>query len=466
MLARLGDVIYRRAWLILAAGILFMVLGGFYGPGVFGELKNGGFADPASEATQAQEALRDHLGRPAGSLVVLFTAPDGSTLTVDSPEYRAAVETTLGRLTGQEGVESVASFYMVGAPQLVSNDRRSTFAAIGIRGDEGEQEEHFNHLRPLLTSDTLQVRVGGSVAVGAKMSAQVERDLARAETFTFPILAILLLIVFGSAVAAGLPLLTGAIGILGGFLIVRLIANVTDVSIFAVNIITILGLGLGVDYSLFMVSRFREELARQEGDVAAALRRTMQTAGRTVIFSGLTSALSLLGLLVFPFMFLRSMGLGAAAAVLVAMVTSITLLPAILALLGHRINALSPPASSAARAIPQSAIRSRHRFLVPHRPLRDAPSRHGADRHPGTAAPGRVALPARRVRHPRLPQPAGGEGEPDRQRGIGARLPAQRDDPDRDSRPREWCGDRPGEHRRALRLHPPTRGGAGRAPGG
>lgn len=341
MLARLGDAIYRRSWLVLAAGILFMVLAGLYGPGVFGQLKNGGFADPASEATQVQELLNDHLGRPAGSLIVLFTAPDGSNLTVDSPAYRAAVETTLGRLAGQEGVESVASFYSTGAPQLVSNDRRSTFAAVGILGDEGAQEEHYTHLRPLLTSDTLQVRLGGSVAVGAELSAQVEKDISRAETFTFPILAILLLIVFGSAVAAGLPLLTGAISILGAFLIVRLIAGVTDISIFAVNIITILGLGLGVDYSLFMVSRFREELERQDGDVASALRRTMQTAGRTVIFSGLTVALSLLGLLVFPFMFLRSMGIGAAAAVLVAMLTSITLLPAILALLGRRINALS-----------------------------------------------------------------------------------------------------------------------------
>ncbi len=341
MLARLGDGIFRRAWLVLAVGLLFMVLGGVYGTGVFGQLKNGGFADPASEATQVQAALSEHLGRPAGAIIVLFTAPAGSALTVDAPEYRAAVEATLGRMAGQEGVASVDSFYSTGASQLVSTDRRSTYAAIGVRGDEGEQEEHFTHLRPLLTSATLQVRLGGGVAIGAEISAQVERDISRAETFTFPLLALLLLIVFGSAVAAGLPLLTGGISILGAFLIVRLIAGFTDISIFAVNIITILGLGLGVDYSLFMVSRFREELVRQEGDVAAALRRTMQTAGRTIIFSGLTVALSLLGLLVFPFMFLRSMGIGAAAAVLVAMVTSLTVLPAILALLGDRINRLS-----------------------------------------------------------------------------------------------------------------------------
>ena len=341
MLARLGDGIYRRSWLVLLAGLLVMVLGGIYGTGVFGQLKGGGFADPASEATRAQDALRDHLGRPAGAIIFLFTAPDGSGLTADSPEYRAAVEATLGRVAGREGVESIASYYSTGAPQLVSNDRRSTYAAVAVRGDEDEQEEHFAHLRPLLTSQDLQVRLGGGVAINAEVSAQVERDISRAETFTFPILAVLLLLVFGSVVAAGLPLLTGAISILGAFLIVRVIAEFTDISIFAVNIITILGLGLGVDYSLFMVSRFREELARQDGDVAAALRRTMQTAGRTIIFSGLTVALSLLGLMVFPFMFLRSMGIGAAAAVLVAMIASLTLLPASLALLGQRISSLS-----------------------------------------------------------------------------------------------------------------------------
>ena len=208
MLARLSDGIYRRAWLVLAAGLLFMVLGGVYGTGVFGQLKNGGFADPASEATKVQAALSEHLGRPAGAIIVLFTAPDGSGLTVDAPEYRAAVEASLGRLAGKEGIASIDSFYSTGAPQLVSNDRRSTYAAVGVRGDEGAQQEYFTHLRPLITSDTLQVRLGGSVPISAEISAQVERDISRAETYTFPILAVLLLIVFGSAVAAGLPLLT------------------------------------------------------------------------------------------------------------------------------------------------------------------------------------------------------------------------------------------------------------------
>ena len=126
MLARLGDGLYRRSWLVLLAGLLVMILGGVYGTGVFGQLKGGGFADPASEATQVQAALRDHLGRPAGAIIVLFTAPDGSGLTADSPEYRAAVEATLAQVAGQEGVESIASLYTTGAPQLVSNDRRST----------------------------------------------------------------------------------------------------------------------------------------------------------------------------------------------------------------------------------------------------------------------------------------------------------------------------------------------------
>ena len=173
------------------------------------------------------------------------------------------------------------------------------------------------------------------------MNHQVSADLELAETASFPILAVLLVLIFGSVVAASLPLIIGVVAILGSFLILRILANFTDISIFAINIITILGLGLAIDYSLFMVSRFREELARSNGAVQPALLKTMQTAGRTVMFSGLTVVISLLSLLVFPQMFLKSMGLGGSAAVLVAMLSALTILPAILALVGTRINALS-----------------------------------------------------------------------------------------------------------------------------
>jgi RND superfamily putative drug exporter len=339
MFAAIGKFVYRRRWLVLAGGIIFITLSIVYGTTLFGQLKGGGFEDPASESSKAAEALHRDLNKEDASLVVLFTSKDGSL--VESSSYRQAVETTLANINGKEGVKSITSFYNTGAPQLVSNDKTSTYAVVSLAGDDEEQEKHAINLRPLITSDILLVRVGGQAWVFEQISEQVSKDLETAEMMTFPILAILLVFIFGSLIAAALPLAIGGIAILGAFLILRVLANFTDVSIFAINIITMLGLGLAIDYSLFVVSRFREELKRHNGDVPAALSRTMQTAGRTVLFSGLTVAISLLSLLVFPMMFLRSMGLGGAAAVLVAVVASLTVLPAVLALLGNRVNSLN-----------------------------------------------------------------------------------------------------------------------------
>jgi trehalose monomycolate/heme transporter len=187
----------------------------------------------------------------------------------------------------------------------------------------------------------LHTMVGGNVAVNIAINKQVGADLERAELITFPIVAILLLIVFGSLVAAALPLLIGGIAIMGAFAILRAMTNWTDVSVYAVNVVTMLGLGLAIDYSLFIVTRFREELGSNNGEVKGAMERTMATAGRTILFSGLTVSTSLLGLMLFPEMFLRSMSMGAIAATLVAMLAALTILPALLAVLGHRINALS-----------------------------------------------------------------------------------------------------------------------------
>jgi RND superfamily putative drug exporter len=173
------------------------------------------------------------------------------------------------------------------------------------------------------------------------MTEQVQKDLERAELLTFPIVFVLLIVVFGSLVAASLPLFTGAFTILGGLLLLRVATTMTDMSVFAVNIITMLGLGLAIDYSLFVVSRFREELVRHDNDVQTALSRTMQTAGRTVVFSGLTVMIALMSLIIFPQMLMKSLGWGGSAAVLVAMLASVTVLPAALAVLGPRVNRLA-----------------------------------------------------------------------------------------------------------------------------
>lgn len=339
MFAKLGSLIYKRRWVVLLLGLLFMAASGLLGAEVFGNLKGGGYTNPGAESTQVADSIKQQLGGDSSSLIVLFTSQNG--WKVDDPAYKVAVQDTLSRLDGQPDVGKITTYYGTGAAALVSNDRLSTYALVGLNGSPDSQLKMMDNLRALLTSDKLQVRLGGEAAVSQDITKIVQKDLENAELFSFPVTFVLLIIIFGSLLAASLPLFIGGFAILGAILILRVTANYADVSTFAVNIVTMLGLGLAIDYSLFVVSRFREELARSEGDVGTALARTMQTAGRTVIFSGFTVMISLLSLLLFPQMFLKSMGWGGASAVLVAMLAAVTVLPAALALLGPRINSLS-----------------------------------------------------------------------------------------------------------------------------
>ncbi len=222
----------------------------------------------------------------------------------------------------------------------MSHDQSKTFATINLKGDRNEQTKIFPAIRDELQNQSLDIKVGGQAATSAAFTKIIESDLKLAEAISFSILGVLLLLVFRGVVAALLPLLVGGFAILGAFLVTRILVNFTDISQFAINVIIFLGLGLAIDYSLFIVSRFREEL-RASGNVEKAISTTMATAGRTVIFSGITVMISLLALLVFPLGFLKSMGLGGAAAVLVAMLGALILLPAILSRLGTRIYALS-----------------------------------------------------------------------------------------------------------------------------
>jgi RND superfamily putative drug exporter len=341
MFERLGSLIYNRRRLVLAAGLLFMALSGIFGIGVFGQLKAGGYDNPSAESTRVDELLKSQLGADDRILVVLFNSKDGST--VESAGYKAAVESTLSKLNGLPNLGKISTFYSTGASAFVSNDHTSTYAAVGLEGDDDVQLANMERLRPVLTSDTLEVRLGGYPAISEEINALVQHDLAQAETLSFPIVFVLLVIIFGSLLAAALPLFIGGFAILGAFLVLLITTNFADVSVYAINIVTMLGLGLAIDYSLFIVSRFREELVRRDGDVRTALIRTMQTAGRTVIFSGLTVMISMLSLVVFPQMFLKSLGWGGATAVLIAMIGAVTVLPAILGLMGARVNMLSVP---------------------------------------------------------------------------------------------------------------------------
>jgi len=343
MFEALGRLMFRRRWWVLAAAGVFVVAAAVWGTGVFGSVGGAGFEVPGSDSARAAEQATRVFGRHQADVVVLYSSP---TLTVDDAAFRTSAQRTLAALPSRY-VAKVTSYWNTGAPQLVSAGRHATYAVLELAGADGDARQHaLAQIEGGLAAPGLTTRVGGQVAIDHDINTQVAADIARAESLSMPLLLVLLVVVFGALAAAGMPLLVGGLAILGAFTALRLITTVTDVSVFAINLVTMLGLGLAIDYALFIVSRFREELAARPAGrrgVEDALARTVATAGRTVCFSGLTVAISLAGLLLFPQMFLRSMAYGGTAAVLVAMVAALSVLPALLAVLGPRVSAGSMP---------------------------------------------------------------------------------------------------------------------------
>ncbi|SCG69367.1 putative drug exporter of the RND superfamily [Micromonospora echinaurantiaca] len=336
MFAWWGRMVVRLRWAVLAAAVLLVVVGSTWGAGVFGQLTGGGFDDPASESSRAYERITDELGPQGADVIVLWSS---DSVSADQPAFRDPVTATVTRLRERPEVVSVTTWYDTQAPALLATDRRATYALIQLRpADEDGKTAAYEALRPAIETPGVRTETGGNVPFLHEANRQTTEDITRAELLAMPVLLVLLVLIFGGLVAAATPLLIGGLAILGGFVAVRLVNLVTEVSIFAINIITLIGLGMAVDYALFVVSRFREELAAGR-DTPTAIRRTMATAGRTVLVSGLTIALAMASLLIFPQSFLRSMGLGGMAAVLVAMLAALTVLPALLAVLGPRIDA-------------------------------------------------------------------------------------------------------------------------------
>ncbi len=338
----LGRLIYRRRKAVLALTAALLAFAAVWGTGVFAVLDDGGFDDPDAESSRAVAALEDSLGRAAVDVVVVYRAPDGSSLTVDDPAFRSAVTETIDSLPA-DAVASVASYWSTASPAFVSPDRAATYVAIQLSGlDPDTRASAYEGLADDLVAPGLTTLRGGVVPTTDDINTQVSEDIAKAETLSIPLLILLLIIVFGSLAAASLPLAIGLVAILGAFTALRALSLFGDISIFSVNIVTMLGLGLAIDYSLFVVSRFREEL-HSGATVENAVMRTVATAGRTVAFSGITVAVALGALLMFPQNFLKSMGMGGIAAVLVAMVAALTLLPALLGVLGPKVDALRVP---------------------------------------------------------------------------------------------------------------------------
>jgi len=335
---RLARVINRAPWVVVGVAIVFAALSGVFGGPVSKSLQVGGFQDPSSQSTLALNRLESAAGvRADGGIVALIKTPQGAT-----SDAAIAEVNKVARVMGAEpDIAQVLTYAVTHDPSMVARDGSST-TVIGYWKQVSDQEavNAATRLADQLNSDP-NVKLGGFAAINHQLNTIITGDLAHAEELAFPILFLLSLWVFRGLIAALLPPLVGGVVILGSFLFLRGVAETHAVSIFALNLATGMGLGLAIDYSLFMVSRFREEMAGGAGpDVA--IRTTLRTAGRTVLFSALTIAAAAGSLTVFKINFLWSMGVAGVIVALTACLVALTVLPAVLRLLGRRVNSLAP----------------------------------------------------------------------------------------------------------------------------
>lgn len=327
-----------RPRLALLAALVITALAVFAGSGVADRMGSGGWESPNAESTYTTKALEREFPASQPNLLLLL---DSGGVSVDDPAVAAEAARLTERLAGEKDVTGVGSYWQSKAPALRAEDGREALIAARIEGDEKEVGEVLDRIAPTYRGahGPVVVSVGGPVAVKHEMQTIIQDDLLRAEMIALPVTLVLLVMVFGSAIAALLPLGVGIVAILGTNAVLRGITEFTDVSVFAQNLTTALGLGLAIDYALFIVRRFREELAAG-AEVRAAVGTTLRTAGRTVLFSALTVAVSLAAMLVFPQYFLRSFAYAGIAVVLLAAAAALILLPAALMLLGPRVNSL------------------------------------------------------------------------------------------------------------------------------
>lgn len=335
MLTALGRFAAAHPRKILVTTLILLIGAGALGFGAFGKLKPQGFTDPDAESSQAQELITEHFGGEA-DLIFLVTAADG---TVDSPAARAAGARLTRQLADEAALSTVRSYWTTGSAAMRSGGGDHALI-LGHTSDAIDATEAVQHLRERYggARGPITVDLGGRAAVQHDIGNQVQADLLVAESIAVPLILLLLVVAFGSLVAALLPLAIGGIAVLGTFAELAVLGSLTDVSIYAINLTTALGLGLAIDYALLMVSRFREQLAAGD-DPRAAVLTTVTTAGRTIVFSAATVAVALAALLLFPLYFLRSFAYAGIGVIVVAALGAILVLPALLSILGSRVNA-------------------------------------------------------------------------------------------------------------------------------
>ena len=345
MFSRWGEFAYQHRRvipLVVVAVIILLYL--TFGMRLSDRMSQEGWDDPNSDSTTAAAIEARTFGRDNnGDVILLFTAETG---TIDeSPEFGHIQEYLTNLLANHpDQIDHITSYFDKRVDRLISQDKRTAFAAIALKGDGDQTLKDFRAIEVQLAGASrmfpgVSTQIAGATAVADALDEGMSQDISRAEFYALPAVALLLLVVFGSLVAACMPLIVGGLSIVGSLGVLSILAGFTQVNVFAHSVVTLLGLGLAIDYGLFMVSRFREELNRGGGqDVRTAVRRATGTAGKTVVFSAAMVAVALSGLLVFPQAFLKSVAYGAISAVGLAAVLSVTMLPALFSLLGHNID--------------------------------------------------------------------------------------------------------------------------------
>ena len=337
MFEKLGSLIVKRKRLIFSLFLVAIFSAGAIGTSVFGKLDSGGYNDPKSDSAKAFEYLTDVFKVKDPAVVLVVETTNG----VNDPAVVATAAKLETSIKGEAGVGSTLSYWSAGgAPTLKSSDENSAFLFIYSEDVEWDnvqslgkriQEKYDGKF------ENLTVYASGTGVFAHAINTKIANDLKISEAISIPLTFILLVFVFGGLVASAMPLLVGVSAILGSLLVIYLLTLFTGVSVFALNLITGLGLGLGIDYSLLVVNRFREELHSGKS-VDEAIKKTVATAGKTVFYSGLTVVITLAALMLFPLMFLKSFGYAGVTVVVMAVLGALVALPALLAILGKRID--------------------------------------------------------------------------------------------------------------------------------
>ncbi|HLV99652.1 MAG TPA: MMPL family transporter [Ktedonobacterales bacterium] len=334
MFYRFGLAMVRRRWLVLCVWLLGIAIAAPFAPRITSVLQSGGFSSPDMESQQAVDLLVQKLHYQLNAVQILFSSP---TMTADTPQFIQEANAALAGLSTWSEVSSIVPF--TENPHQISRDGHTAYTVVLLKGDPDSAPQQLPMLESKLGHpQDLSVQVGGGPVFYEDIQSVSEQDLRRAEFLAFPFALLALVLVFRSLVAAALPAIVGGCSVVVSFALVYWLGTLTPFSIFALNVITLFGLGLGVDYSLFIVSRFREELGRGK-PVPEAIATSVATAGRAVFFSGVAVTIGLVGLTVFQVNMLRSVGLAGMVVVAISIITALTLLPAVLGILGTRVNA-------------------------------------------------------------------------------------------------------------------------------